>query len=205
MNLASVDQGHVDHVAATVNGQHRRSLNYQSPPPFRVTRLEQRQQLRLPVRIEPIMSFGQQPAAPVQRVVLVAPVADRFVLHPPTTLIDLGVGVFVHVKRVRDLGDMAEAVLEGLAVRARHVQHPHRIAISHASGCSSSQALALAAVRPSITSTSFGCRPGPPTSTIDVYHCLKWRSPSRKNNVSSKPNALTVPTRSVSVASSASP
>jgi transposase, IS30 family len=31
MDLASVDQSHVDHVAAIINGQRRRSLQYQSP------------------------------------------------------------------------------------------------------------------------------------------------------------------------------
>ena len=45
----------------------------------------------------------------------------------------------------------------------------------------------------------------PLTSTTEVHHCLVRHRPWRQNNVSSTPTASTLPTRSVSASSSASP
>ena len=82
---------------------------------------------------------------------------------------------------------------------------PQRMERFHDSGWASSQSSVLVAERPSTMSMSLAVRPGPPTSTIEVHHCWVRHSPVRLNSVSSRPSASTVPTRSVSASSSASP
>src|SRR3546814_15447062 len=48
---------------------------------------------------------------------------ERLVLHPAPALVELLVGQLGEVERISDLANMAEAFVEDLAVRARHVEH----------------------------------------------------------------------------------
>jgi len=87
----------------------------------------------------------------------------------------------------------AGGVVEGLAVRARQIQHAEADRGRQSSARSSSQALGPAALRPATTSRSWvwlGL-----TSTIEVHHCWVRQRPVRQNNVSSRPSALTSPMR----------
>jgi hypothetical protein len=53
-----------------------------------VAGFEQPQQLGLAALVEPLMRLGEQPARPVQRVVLTASMTDGLVLDAATTLIE---------------------------------------------------------------------------------------------------------------------
>lgn len=54
-----------------------------------VTGLEEPDELRLALFVETLVGLGEQPAAPIERVVLPAPVAEGVVLDAPGTLVDL--------------------------------------------------------------------------------------------------------------------
>ena len=68
--------------------------------------------------------FEQQPAYPVEGVVLGAPPAGGLVLHAAAHVVDRRVGELDDVERVGDLSGVGQRVGEGLAVRARQVHHP---------------------------------------------------------------------------------
>jgi len=57
-----------------------------------VAGVEQTEQLGAAGLVETLIGFGQQAPAPVQRVVLAAPVPAGVVLDPAAALIELGVG-----------------------------------------------------------------------------------------------------------------
>jgi hypothetical protein len=55
-----------------------------------VAGFEEAAQLRVAAFVEPFVRLGEQPAGPVQRVVLAAPMADGVVLHPTPALVSEG-------------------------------------------------------------------------------------------------------------------
>jgi hypothetical protein len=50
------------------------------------------------------VALGEQSAAPIERVIFAAPVAEGLVLHPPSALVDAAVGHLDHVEGIRALG-----------------------------------------------------------------------------------------------------
>jgi hypothetical protein len=90
----------------------------------RIASVEQAPQLGFAAVVEALVGLGQQPPGPVERVVFAAPVADGLVLHPPPALVEFRVGQPHEMERISHLGHVAKGVVEGLAVRARRVQHP---------------------------------------------------------------------------------
>jgi hypothetical protein len=84
---------------------------------------EQAEQLVFTGLVEAFVGLGEQPAGSVERVGLVASVAEGLLLHPAAALIELRVLVLDHVERVGDLGGVRKRVGEGLAVGAGEVQH----------------------------------------------------------------------------------
>src|SRR5687767_12321002 len=71
--------------------------------PVGIAGLEEPDKPRAAAVIETFVGLGQQPTATVERVVLVAPVTERLVLHPATDLVELLVGEFHEMKRISDL------------------------------------------------------------------------------------------------------
>jgi hypothetical protein len=57
----------------------------------RVPGSQQTQQFVAAPVVEPFVGFGQQPSDPIQRIVLVAPMPQRFVLDPPAALVEFRV------------------------------------------------------------------------------------------------------------------
>ena len=74
-----------------------------------VAGLEEAEQLRVARLVEAFVALGEQPPAPVERVVLVAAVAEGLLLDPAAHVVEAGVGQLDHVERVRDLGGVGEA------------------------------------------------------------------------------------------------
>jgi hypothetical protein len=72
--------------------------------------------------VETLIGLGQQPATPIQRIVFPSPVAHGLVLHSAVALVELGVGEFRHVERIRDLGGVGQHRVEHLAVGAGGVE-----------------------------------------------------------------------------------
>jgi hypothetical protein len=84
--------------------------------------IQQAQQLRASTVVEAFVGAGEQPAGPVERIVLVAPVAEGLVLDPAANLIETLVGQLDQVERVRDLGRPGQHGVEGEPPRAGQVQ-----------------------------------------------------------------------------------
>gem|GEM_PF-1565538 len=88
----------------------------------RVAGLEEAQQLRASLVVDAFISLGEQPAAPIQRVGLVASVTEGVVLHPSPALIQLLVRELHHMERVRDLNRVRQHRVEHQPVRAPQVE-----------------------------------------------------------------------------------
>ena len=88
---------------------------------------EQTPQLRLAAHGDALGGSQQQPAYPVQRVVLGAPPAGGLVLHASAHVVDGAVGEPHDVERVGDLAGLGQRIGERLAVGTRQVHHrpPH--------------------------------------------------------------------------------
>jgi hypothetical protein len=84
-----------------------------------VAGLEESEELGLTPVVEAFVALSEQPPRPVERVVLVAPVAEGLVLDPAATLVQLRIRELHHMERIRDLPGVGERIGEGLPVRAR--------------------------------------------------------------------------------------
>ena len=76
----------------------------------RVAGVEQTEELGAATVVEAFVGLGEQPAAAVERVVLVAPVAQGLVLDPPATLVELRVRQLHQVERIRDLQRVSDGI-----------------------------------------------------------------------------------------------
>ena len=61
-------------------------------PASGIAGVEQPQQVRAASVVEALIGLGEQPPGPVERVVLVIPMAEGLVLHVPTALVEPLVG-----------------------------------------------------------------------------------------------------------------
>ena len=68
------------------------------------------------------MSLGEQPPAPVERIVFVAAMTESVLLGAATHLVESGVRELDDVERVRDLDRVRQRVVERLAIRPRQIQ-----------------------------------------------------------------------------------
>lgn len=59
----------------------------------RIASFEQAHQLRFAAFVEVFVGLGQQASGTVERIVFVAPMAHRLVLHSAAALVELGAGV----------------------------------------------------------------------------------------------------------------
>jgi hypothetical protein len=151
------------------------------------------------------VGLGEQAAGPVERIALAAPVPQGVVLHSAAALVQLGIRQLAHVERVSDLGDVAEAVVEHLAVGAGQVEHTPADLVLPRLGLLVEPVEHLRRGPPRDDVDELRGLAGPPTFTTEVHHCWRRHCPVRQNRVSSKPTASTAPTRSTSASSSASP
>jgi hypothetical protein len=157
----------------------------------RIPGSEQTPQLRVAALVETFMGLRGEPPGAIQGIVLAATVTERFVLNPPSVLIQLGVRQSYDVEGVGDLGGVGQHDIEGLAIRAREVQGGPLHLVPPLGWLARSQPIGPAAVRPSTTSNNWPR----PTSTIWVVHCWRRHRPSRQRSVSSRPSAVTSPNR----------
>jgi hypothetical protein len=74
------------------------------------------------VVVEAFVGFGQQPSAPIQRVVFAVPMPDRFVLDAAAALIELVVREFHDMERVCDLDRVGHHRVEHHPIRARPIE-----------------------------------------------------------------------------------
>src|SRR5690606_19917042 len=88
-----------------------------------VARLEQPHELLPTAIVEAFVSSGEEPAGPVERVVLAAPMTEGLVLDPSTDLVETLVRELAHMERIRDLGGVGEHRVERQTPRARQGQH----------------------------------------------------------------------------------
>ena len=109
----------------------------------------------------------ESPSRPVERIIFVAPMTKRFVLHPPTALIQRLVCEADHMKRVSHLDCPGQSRWSNtFRYTGDRSSVAQRIAASHDAGRPSSHRQQVAASRPSTTSRSCPLR----TSTIWVDH-----------------------------------
>ncbi len=94
-----------------------------------VAGFEQTEQLLAALLVEAFIGLGEKSATSVERVVLVAAVAEGLVLDAAAYLVELRVGELHEVERIGDLGGGREHRVEREAPRARQVQHrpPDRV------------------------------------------------------------------------------
>lgn len=69
---------------------------------LRISRLQQADHLRLGILAQALLGHGEEPSRPEQRVTLSTPVPEGLVLHAPSALVELGVGVLHHVEGIGD-------------------------------------------------------------------------------------------------------
>jgi hypothetical protein len=70
----------------------------------RVTSIEQPAQFHVGPVGEALVTHCEQPAGPVERIGLVAPMTERVLLDAAAGLVELGVRQLHHVERIGDLG-----------------------------------------------------------------------------------------------------
>jgi hypothetical protein len=75
--------------------------------------IEQAQQPAAPSVVEAFVGLREQAAGPVERIVLVAPVAEGLVLHATADLVETLVGQLRDVERIGDLGRPGQHRVEG--------------------------------------------------------------------------------------------
>ena len=154
--------------------------------------VEQAEQLRPAVVLQAFVGPGEQAAGSIQRVVSVATVAERLVLHPPPALVQLGVGELHQVKRIGDLDRLGQHRVEHRTIGTREIQGGARRrarATLHLGRQASDRALQ----RCDQARRRAGAR-ADVNDRVD-QHC--WRhGPWGQNSVSSSPRAVGWPMRS---------
>ena len=83
----------------------------------RVAGGEEPEELRASVIVESFIGFGQQPSAPIERVVFAAPMTARLVLHAAAALVEFVVREFHNVERIRDLDSVRQHRVEHQPIR----------------------------------------------------------------------------------------
>jgi hypothetical protein len=140
------------------------------------------------VAVEAFIGPGEQPAGPVERIVLAASMPHGVVLDPAAALIQLLVGDANHINGSAIWTASGSMVMLSNTARfgpdrsnvaqAMFARHSSERPASHRQGSTESL--------PGTTSNSTPAS----TSTIDVDQRWRRRDPSRTNSVSSKPKAV---------------
>jgi hypothetical protein len=147
----------------------------------------------VPAVIEALGAGEHELADPIQRVALAAPVAQGLVLHPAAHLVEAPVADPHDVERIRDPGGVVEAAGEPGAVGLGQIggHHPDALEPPRRPGVE-----AIGAGPRHLLPSTRSIRMRSSRSTSPLAYMVGWSRVARRNDVSSTPNAVTLPTRS---------